>query len=227
MITKMAGTLIRILDDEVRLAVPPYEYAVMVSEAVRRQLQLRAGDEIALHISEYFEGNQAGSRFVPRKIGFITELELEFFELFCTVEKIGVKKALKAMNRSVRDIAEAINRQDAKWLTTLPGIGPTTAEQIVATLKRKISPFLFAPGASVEVGEVAPAKPKRGSKAAVEVAPEPTGLPSSQLLDDVNLALIGTGLPPQEARDKLDKLLQSRAAFADVGEALLLIFKKS
>ena len=126
MMTKMTGTLVRVLLDEVRVAVGPFEYAVMVSEAVRRQLQLRSGQEVTLHLMEYYEGNQAGTRLTPRKIGFQTELELEFFELFCTVDKIGVKKALKAMSRSVRDIADAISRQDAKWLSTLPGIGAAT-----------------------------------------------------------------------------------------------------
>ena len=60
------------------------------------------------------------------------------------MEKIGVKKALKAMARPVREIADAIARQDVKWLSTLPGIGATTAEQIVTTLKRKIMAFTAA-----------------------------------------------------------------------------------
>ncbi len=80
---------------KVRLQIGAFEYQVMVPEAVRRQIQLRVGQEVTFHITEYFEGNSAGSRFVPRRIGFNTEMELEFFELFCTVEKIGVKKALE------------------------------------------------------------------------------------------------------------------------------------
>src|SRR5215470_4026587 len=84
-------------------------------------------------------------RVVPRLIGFLTEAELEFFELFCTVDKVGVRKAIKALMRPVREIADAIQRQDAKWLTTLPGIGPATAEQIVATLRRKVIKFALMP----------------------------------------------------------------------------------
>ena len=52
-----------------------------------------------------------------------SEAELDFFELFCTVDKVGVRKALKAMVRPIKEIADAIQRQDAKWLTTLPGVG--------------------------------------------------------------------------------------------------------
>ena len=55
MITKLTGRLMRVLDDEVRMAVGPFEYQVLVPEAVRRQVQLLTGQEMTLHISEYLE----------------------------------------------------------------------------------------------------------------------------------------------------------------------------
>ena len=218
----MTGLLVRIDDEDARIAIGPFEYQVQLAEAVRRQLQLRTGEEITLHISEYYEGNQSGTRFIPRKIGFGSEAELEFFELFCTVEKIGVKKALKAMARPVRDIADAIARQDAKWLTTLPGIGPAMAEQIVTTLKRKVVKFAHAPGETVEATEPGAAKSlkKKG-------ATEPAGAgPTGQVIDEVYQALMALGLSPIEARDRLDNLLQSREPFADAAAAIALIFGK-
>jgi len=231
MMTKMTGTLVRVLDDEVRLTVGPFEYAVMVSEATRRHLQLRTGQDVTLHLIEYFEGNQSGNRFTPKKIGFATETELDFFELFCTVEKIGVKKALKALSRGVKDIADAISRQDTKWLSTLPGIGATTAEQIVTTLKRKIGPFTFAASAEpetppVELPKTAVTKPTGRKKPtpAETPQPEPNPLPSGQLIEDVYQALMSVGHTPVEARERLDKLLQSGARFKTVGEALALIY---
>ena len=48
------------------------------------------------------------------------------------------------MGRPIKEIADAIQRQDAKWLTTLPGIGKQTAEQIIATLKNKVTKFAMA-----------------------------------------------------------------------------------
>jgi Holliday junction DNA helicase RuvA len=231
MMTKMTGTLVRVLEDEVRLTVGPFEYAVMVSEATRRQLQLRTGQEVTLHLIEYFEGNQAGTRFTPRRIGFATETELDFFELFCTVEKIGVKKALKALSRGVKDIADAISRQDTKWLSTLPGIGAATAEQIVTTLKRKIAPFTFAAAAEpepqpVELPKTAVTKPPGRAKKppAEQPPPEPDPLPSGQLIEDVYQALMSVGHTPVEARERLDKLLQSGARFKSVGEAVGMIY---
>lgn len=230
MMTKMTGTLVRVLDDEVRVEVGPFEYAVMVSEAVRRQLQLRTGQEVSLHLTEYFEGNQAGSRFVPRKIGFNTAQELEFFELFCTVEKIGVKKALKAMSRGVKEIADAISRQDAKWLTTLPGIGATTAEQIITTLKRKVASFAHSPGAVIDAADVtAPERkgagtPRKAGKATEAPAAKPDGLPSGQLIEDVYQAMMSLGHSPIEAREKLDRLLQSGQTFRTIEDAVTLIY---
>lgn len=231
MMTKITGTLVRVLDEEVRLTVGPFEYAVMVSEATRRQLQLRTGQDVTLHLIEYFEGNQAGSRFTPRKLGFASETELDFFELFCTVEKIGVKKALKALSRGVKDIADAISRQDTKWLSTLPGIGATTAEQIVTTLKRKVAPFTFAASTEpepppVELPKTAVTKPTGRKKPTPTETPqpEPDPLPSGQLIEDVYQALMSVGLTPVEARERLDKLLQSGVRFKSAGEALALIY---
>ena len=176
-------------------------------EMVRRQIQLHAGLDIRLHISHYLESIANGARFVPRLIGFLHESELEFFELFCTVEKIGVKKALKALARPVKEIADAISRQDAKWLATLPGIGATTAEQIVTTLKRKVTKFALTS----------------------DVAGEPTAVagPQAKLVEDVYAALMGLGLNPLDARSRLDYLLQSGLPFATFDDAMKLIFAKT
>src|SRR5947209_19373238 len=141
MITKITGKLTRILNEEIRLQVGPLEYQVLVPEFVRRSLQHQHDQEITLHTSHYLEGNPAHGRMVPRIIGFQNEAELEFFDLFCTVDKVGVRKAMKALVRPIKEIADAIQRQDNKWLTSLPGIGAATAEQVVATLRRKVTKF--------------------------------------------------------------------------------------
>src|SRR5688572_19710927 len=108
MITKIAGLVNRVLDEELRLQVGALEYQVLVPEFVRRALQNRLGEEVVLHTTEYLEGNPMQGRMVPRLIGFVHEGELEFFELFCTVDKVGVRKAMKALVRPIREIADAI-----------------------------------------------------------------------------------------------------------------------
>lgn len=225
MITKMTGILVRVLDEEARVVVGPFEYQVLITEANRRALMFRIDTEITLHISEYFEGNQSGTRFVPRKLGFLTEVELEFFDLFCTVDKIGAKKALKAMCRGVRDIADAINRQDAKWLTTLPGIGPSGAEQIIATLRKKIAPFLTSRADdATPVEEPTAEKPKATRKPKVAEAATLGPAPKEQLIEDIYAALMGLGMNPAEARDRIDGLIRSGKPFATHSDAITLIF---
>ena len=238
MITKMTGLLTRVLDDEARLQIGPFEYQVLVSEAVRRQIQLRVGQEVTFHVVEYLVGNAGGSRFVPRRIGFNTEAELDFFELFCTVEKIGAKKALKAMARPVKEIADAIARQDSRWLSTLPGIGATTAEQIVTTLKRKVTKFamLGAPPEASGGREAAAVAPKaNGKKAKAGAEQQSADAPRSpqaeaesvatgRLIEDVYEALMGLGHNPIEARTRLDGLLTCGKPFRNLQEALTLIY---
>src|SRR6185295_4548925 len=67
--------------------------------------------------------------------------EREFFDLICEVDGVGVKKALRAMIRPVREVAEAIEEQDAKALAGLPGVGPAMSERIIAKLRRKVPKF--------------------------------------------------------------------------------------
>jgi Holliday junction DNA helicase RuvA len=209
MITKITGLLNRVLDEEVRLQIETFEYQVLVPEFVRRQLQGLIAQEITLHTSEYLEGNPMQGRIVPRLIGFLTEAELEFFELFCTVDKVGVRKAIKALVLPVRDIADAIQRQDAKWLTTLPGVGPSTADQIIATLRKKVTKFALMP-----VG--ADGKKTTPSRA----------MQDGNLIEDAYQALLTVGHSPMDARNLLDKALSHGKSFKSAEDILLEIYKQ-
>ncbi len=211
MITKITGNLNRVLDDEVRLQVGALEYAVQVPEFVRRAVQGRVGHEITFHTSHYFDGNPMQGRVVPRLVGFPSEAELDFFDLFCTVDKVGTKKALKAMVRPVKEIADAIQRQDAKWMTTLPGVGAATAEQIIATLRRKVTRFALMAAPPTADG----APPKEGTGIVID----------GNVIEDAYQALMSVGHGPAEARHRLDKALESGKAFKSVEEVLLEIYK--
>jgi len=156
MITKITGTPVSVSGDVLTLAVGAFEYEVLIPEFNRRHLQGEIGKEISLHTIEYLEGNPMQGRMTPRLIGFLNGIEREFFELFCQVDGVGVKKALRAMIRPVEEVAQLIEDQDAKGLTLLPGVGPATSERIIAKLRRKVPKFALLVGRDAPTSADAP-----------------------------------------------------------------------
>jgi Holliday junction DNA helicase RuvA len=156
MITKISGTLDRIDHSSscIELAVGPVVHEVLVTELVRRSLQTKLGQSVTLHTMEFLEGTPGRGNLVPRLVGFLSEVEREFFDLICEVDGVGVRKALRAIIRPVGEIAAAIDEQDAKALATLPGIGAATAERMIAKLRRRMPKFalLIAREAPGEAG---------------------------------------------------------------------------
>jgi len=154
LITKITGKLTAVDLTNLTLAIDAFEYEVLVPEFVRRQVQLMVGEMISLHTISYLDGNPQQGRLTPRLVGFLNPVEREFFELFCSVDGVGAKKALRSMVRPVQEVAHQIEQQDVKGLSALPGIGPATAERIVAKLRRKVPKFaLLITGADGEGGE--------------------------------------------------------------------------
>lgn len=204
MITKITGTLLALRDEALTLGVGPMEYEVLIPEFTRRQLQLELGRQISLHTIEYLEGNPAHGRMTPRMIGFLTEVEREFFELFCSVDGVGVKKALRAMVRPVKTVATAIEEQDAKSLASLPGIGPAMAERIIAKLRRKVPKFaLMVARAEIE--------------AEVEY----------DVISETFEVLRGLGHGESDARRLLDAALSAKKKYKDVQDLLQAIYQQS
>ena len=205
MITKITGHLAALSDTVATIAVDPFEYEVLIPEFTRRQLQLHVGEDVKLHTIEYIDGNvQKGGRMTPRLIGFNSEVEREFFELFCSVDGVGVKKALRAMVRPVQDVARAIEQQDIKAMSTLPGIGSATAERVVAKLRRKMAKFALM--VTNEFGEDSP--------------------PEGNVFDTTYQILIGLGHPESEARQLLEGPIQSKKKFKDVDALLQAVYEQ-
>lgn len=215
MITRVTGVLSRAMDEEVRLQVGAFEYQVMVPEYLRRVLQHKLGQELALFTMHYIEGDPSRGKVIPRLVGFLSEQDLAFFELFCTVDGVGTRKALKALVRPVKEVADAIQRQDTRWLTSLPGVGASTAEKIVATLKRKVTRYALAP---------TPKAPKEDGEMPEETTP--TVVVSGNVLEEAYEALVALGHSPIEARNRLDKVLATGKTFTTSEEVLRFIYNK-
>ncbi len=205
MITKITGQLIALEENVLALGVGAFEYEILIPEFTRRQLQGQIGQEISLHTVDYLEGNPMQGRMTPRLIGFLSEIEREFFDLFCSVDGVGVKKALRAMVRPVKEVATAIEEQDATSLSALPGVGPAIAERIIAKLRRKVPKFALMV-AQQEVHE-----------AEVE----------SDVVVETFEVLRRLGHSESDARKLLDAALSAKKKYADVQGLLQAIYQQS
>jgi Holliday junction DNA helicase RuvA len=178
---------------------------VLIPEFARRNLQDKIGREVSLHTVEYLEGNPMQGRLIPRLVGFLNPIEREFFDMFCEVDGVGVKKALRAMVRPVQDVAAMIEDQDAKGLSTLPGVGPATAERIIAKLRRKVPKFALlvardtAPVADIE----------------------------RDLLSEAFEVLRALGHTESDARRLLDQALEKTRKYKDVDALLHAVYEKA
>ncbi|MFZ0134588.1 MAG: Holliday junction branch migration protein RuvA [Desulfobacterales bacterium] len=145
MIGYIEGSLLKIGEDRILLLASQVGYEVLLPAYVVESLRARnIGDRLALYI--YYQQTERQPK--PVLIGFNTEEEKEFFQLFISVEDIGPLKAVKAMTLTVGEIARAIEAKDLAALKRLKGIGSRTAQKIIATLGGKMERFALAPEAA-------------------------------------------------------------------------------
>jgi Holliday junction DNA helicase RuvA len=204
LITRITGKLVRLGEDMARVEIGPIEYELYVPEFVRRQLQSSLGGDVSLKTIQYIEGNSQGSRLIPRLIGFLSDAEIEFFDLVCSVDGMGVKKTLRAMVRPVREVAEAIEEQNVKELSLLPGIGPAMSERIVAKLRRKMAKFALM--VAKEFPEVATSE--------------------RSVLNEAFEALMSLGYNSVEAREKIDTVAATKVKLKTVEDVILAIYQQ-
>ncbi|MEW4562482.1 Holliday junction branch migration protein RuvA [Bremerella sp. JC770] len=203
MITKITGKLVSVDITSVTIAAEPFEYEVLVPEFVRRQVQSQIGQKVSFHTINYLDGDPSRGRMSPRLVGFSNHIEREFFELFCSVDGVGVKKALRAMVRPVQEVANQIEQQDAKGLSALPGIGPATADRIVAKLRRKVPKFaLLISGADGESPEV-----------------------SRDVVTETFEVLLQLGHSETQARKLLDAAVAEKKSYKDVDSLVQAVYK--
>ncbi len=171
MICKIHGTLETIVDGRARIDLPGgLTYELLLSAYTSARLGGDIGKPVTLHTIYYLEGSSSGGNMTPRLVGFTSETDRQFFDLFTSVKGIGPKKALRAMSMSSAQIAAAIADRDIKLLQTLPEVGKRTAETIVAELHGKVDKFLGTVASERSAtGAPAPAPIRGPSREALEV----------------------------------------------------------
>lgn len=146
MISYLAGKAIKITDKYIVLNVNSVGYKVFLSGSDLGKIQQNKDDvKVYTHLNVRED--------VLDLYGFLTEAELEFFELLITISGIGPKAALNIISTDAPSVvAGAILREDVGYLTKISGIGSKTAQKIILELKDKVSKLSF----KIESGGASP-----------------------------------------------------------------------
>ncbi len=224
MITQISGTLRSVETGRITLEVGAGMGLVLELLAPGYLLARLGGSidrRITLQTRVYLESVGQGSSFIPRLVGFPSEMDRSFYELLVTVKGIGQRKALRAMTLPANQIAGAIADRDVKLLQTLPEIGKRTAETIVVELKDKVTPWL---GAAETVQSL-----HQGGDLSGGGNQDSDGVPSSdadgRLVRDALQTLTALGEPPAAASQWIETVLSGDDPPAAVGELVQAAFR--
>jgi len=141
---------------------------------------LAAGSEISLH-----------THFVVREdaqilFGFLDQASRDLFRALIKVNKVGPRIALAILSHlDANAFAACVRQSDIKTLNAIPGVGRVMAERLVMELSGRLDDLI----------PVTEAQHERLASS-----------PSSQLMDELEGALVGLGFRPQEIALALSQL---------------------
>ncbi len=141
MISRINGKLVEKKENMVIVDVNGICYEILIPEIILNSIErnLNISEKISLVTFHYSQ--VMPSRSIPILIGFTNEIEKEFFVHIISVSGIGPKVAVRALNKPISSIADAIDRADVNMLSSLPGIGKRKAREIIAKLQGKVGKY--------------------------------------------------------------------------------------
>lgn len=142
MIDTLAGTITHIHQQAITLSLGGIGFAVQTPKPA----QMTTGKLITLFT--YLHWNQESG---PSLYGFQSELERTIFLLIIDCPKIGPKIGLAVLaGLTAPQVIDIATSQDEKTLSSISGIGPKKAEQIIAHLKHKVAKLLSTGKIAIE-----------------------------------------------------------------------------
>lgn len=141
MISQISGKIKKIRPSSLEIDVNGLSYEVMIPPAVMKGVDKAKTSDGHIELITYHYYQMDQSKAIPVLVGFLNEIEKDFFEQFITVSGVGPKAACRALNIAISAIAAAIDRGDMAVLKSLPGIGEQKAREIVAKLQGKVGKF--------------------------------------------------------------------------------------
>ena len=153
MIRYIKGRLIKASDSYIVVLAGNIGYEILLPEIVRQSVQHKkpGEDDIELFISFH----QTAQQPKPLLIGFLHEIELEFFEQLIKAKDIGPVTASKSLTLPVPIIARAIEDRDVQTIMQLKGIGRRKADMIISELNGKVGKYALMKEAAQEAAATA------------------------------------------------------------------------
>jgi holliday junction DNA helicase RuvA len=162
MIARICGKITQKCANHLIIDVGGISYQVFIPATVMQRIAESVPVDASIGLVTYHYFHSEPSKSIPILIGFLSEIEKEFFETFITVSGIGPRAALKALNQPISLIAKAIDEGDVEFLRSLPGIGQQRAKEVVAKLQNKVGKF----------GLIRDKLPKSGESASQDIVEE-------------------------------------------------------
>lgn len=150
MIARLHGLLVEKQEHSVVLNVGGVFYEVLVPQAIINRVDGVVDSDGKITMVTYHYYLLTPSSATPMLIGFLNEVERDFFLDFISVSGIGPRAAVKALNKPISEIAQAIHAGDVSYLKTLPGIGLQRAKEVVAKLQNKTGRFALIQDKAVQ-----------------------------------------------------------------------------
>jgi Holliday junction DNA helicase RuvA len=190
-------------DETVLVEVDGVGYEIIVPPIVDRELSTSypPETEILLFVSAQSGRDQPW----PVLFGFLSAEQKAFWQLLISVPRIGGRVASRAMVAPIESIAEAIQGSNRAYLDGLPGITLDGADKLIASLRKKVGPFVQP------VSQLPTARPRR-SEAEV-------------MRDDAITLLMQMGLKRPEAQRGVDELLASREDVTSIQDIITEFFR--
>jgi len=205
MITAVKGRISHQSDMSVTLETNGLSYEILTPLSVLQRLKENQDSDGNIRLITYHYYQMTPSSGVPVLVGFLNEVERDFFLEFIKVSGIGPRAAVKALNKAIGEIAQAIDRGDTKYLKTLPGIGEQKAKEVVAKLQGKMGKFTLMRD---------------------RVVAERSSVPSSDIEEDALNILLQLQYKKAEAEEMIRKAFERAPKLASSEELLNEIYKQ-
>ena len=207
MISYLSGTVRRLSRNPAQVVIVAggIGHEVVLPDFVLQALlqeNVKEGDK--LELETYYHVTDRSPK--PLLVGFRRLHEKRFFEQLIEVEGLGPARAAGALVFSVSTVARAIENEDLRVLTRMPGIGNRGAQKMIATLKGRVMDTALLQD--------------EGFTSAVE--PDKVADARTEAMD----VLVSLGYRAPEARSQVEAAVARRPDIADDAEELMReIFK--